>query len=85
MKSLAVLLLGGNTFGEEGQSILEHLQDDDDSICTVNEKALAKRREKKSTSRKSSSTSSTKEKGIASKFAGFSGLMGHGNPNQQRK
>lgn len=77
MKSLAVLLLGGNAFGREGQSILENLQDDDDSICTVNEKALAKRKEKKSTSKKTRATSpAPKERGLASRFAGFSGLMG---------
>jgi hypothetical protein len=85
MKSLAVLLLGGNTFGEEGENILEHLQDDDDSICTVNEKSVAKRKEKKSTSKKSCPSSSPKGKGLVSKLAGFSGLMGHGSPKAAKK
>lgn len=84
MKSLAVLLLGGNVFGKEGQHLLEHLQDDDESICTINEKGLDRRKDKKSTSsKKSSSNSSSKDTSLASKFAGFSGLMG--SPKAARK
>jgi hypothetical protein len=87
MKSLAVLLLGGNAFGKEGQHLLENLQDDDDSICTVNEKALAKRKDKKVSGKKSSPPSmmSPKGKGLASKFAGFTGLIGHGSPRASKR
>ncbi|KAG7358999.1 leucine rich repeat LRR-containing protein [Nitzschia inconspicua] len=82
IKSLEVLLLGGNAFGEEGQDLLEHLQKDDDSICTVHDKGLARRKDKKSSSSKKTTLSpmspkeKSLEKGLAFKFAGFSGLMG---------
>lgn len=40
LSALAVLLLGGNSFGNEGFKKLEKLQDDDESICTVGEEDL---------------------------------------------
>jgi hypothetical protein len=37
ISGLQVLLLGGNEFGKDGQHLLESLEEDDDSICTINE------------------------------------------------
>ena len=41
LSALSVLLLGGNSFGQQGKDMLQHLEDDDESICTIsNEKDL---------------------------------------------
>jgi hypothetical protein len=75
MKSLAVLLLGGNAFGKDGQNLLESLQEDDESICTVNEKELAKKRQGQDDSIKSRAVG---------RFAGFTGFM-VGSSREARK
>jgi hypothetical protein len=72
IKSLAVLLLGGNAFGPDGRNLLESLQDDDQSICTVNEKELAKKKKQQEQEKARSPGS----KPLGSRFLGFSGFMG---------
>lgn len=37
LSALSVLLLGGNNIGSEGKTLLETLEEDDNSICTINE------------------------------------------------
>mmetsp|Transcript_25526 Transcript_25526/g.47575 ORF Transcript_25526/g.47575 Transcript_25526/m.47575 type:complete len:88 (+) Transcript_25526:3-266(+) len=71
MKSLAVLLLGGNAFGAGGHQILENLQDDDKSVCTMDEKGNSKKNSKQNNKKLAS-----KGNVFSSGFSGFSGLMG---------
>jgi hypothetical protein len=60
ISALAILLLGGNTFGTEGFNLLEKLDDDDDSICTVNEEDMKnKAKREKREGRASSSAKGT--------------------------
>ena len=63
ISGLRVLLLGGNTFGQEGQTELEKLQEDDDSVVTVSERDLQAAAAAGSTDDDDSSSSSSGEYG----------------------
>jgi Leucine-rich repeat (LRR) protein len=78
MKSLAVLLLGGNAFGSDGQNILENLQDHDGSICTVSEKGISSKRSSSNKQQTKKHSSPTKGKGFSAGGL-FSGFGGGGN------
>ena len=85
MKSLAVLLLGGNAFGSDGQNILENLQDDDGSICTVSEKGISSSKKSSSNKQQNKKPSSpTKGKGFSAGGL-FSGFGGGGNSKRMAK
>lgn len=79
MKSLEVLLLGGNTFGPDGRNLLESLQDDDQSICTVNEKELAKKVKR---DQGKATSAGSKPWG---RFLEFSGFMGVNNSKEPKE
>ena len=84
MKSLEVLLLGGNAFGEEGQNMLAHLQDDDESVCTIGgTKALNNNRKTSKKKQSVEKDSSPREQKVKTGFAGFSGFMGKGKDGKK--